>query len=107
MLSHEARIRQGPLVEGEAMPIAGHSGLSSVLEKLAPSPAPEHGLAPCPAEPLQERIRCLLEKNRTAGSSLEDQLESDLNAGNVALVFLSVSPVRETVMRFRNWKAAF
>ena len=54
---------------------AGYNGVSSVLEKLAALPSPEEVLALRPAPALQERIDALLEKNRTAGLSPDDQRE--------------------------------
>jgi len=63
--------------ERQARGEAGYSGLSGVLEKLASLPTPEEVLALRPALPLQERIDALLEKNRAAGFSLEDQREWD------------------------------
>jgi hypothetical protein len=57
---------------------AGYSGIRDVMERLAALPAPQEVLALRPAAPLQERIDSLLEKNRAAGLSPDDQREWDL-----------------------------
>ena len=56
---------------------AGYNGVSSVLEKLAALPTPEQVLALRPTPALQEHLNALLEKNRTAGFTNEDQREWD------------------------------
>jgi hypothetical protein len=56
---------------------AGYSGVSDVLERLATLPTPEEVLALRPTPPLQKRLDTLLEKNRTAGFSADDQREWD------------------------------
>jgi hypothetical protein len=53
----------------------GYNGVGDVLQKLAALPSPEEVLALRPTPPLQERIDALLEKNRTAGLTPEDQRE--------------------------------
>lgn len=55
----------------------GYHSVRSVLETLATLPTPEVVLALRPSPALQERIDLLLEKNRTAGFSPEDQREWD------------------------------
>jgi hypothetical protein len=54
---------------------AGYNGVSDVLETFAALPTPEEVMALRPTPPLQERLDALLEKNRTAGLSTEDQRE--------------------------------
>ena len=54
---------------------AGYNGVNDVLETLAALPTPEEVLALRPTPPLQERLAALLEKNRTAGLSTDDQRE--------------------------------
>jgi hypothetical protein len=63
--------------EWQARHEAGYNGVSALLEKLASLPAAEEVLALRPAPALQERIEVLLEKNRTAGFSPDDQREWD------------------------------
>jgi hypothetical protein len=52
---------------------AEFEGLTDVLEVLAELPSPEEVLALRPSEELQQRINTLLEKNRTAGLSPEEE----------------------------------
>jgi len=54
---------------------AGFAGITDILEKLAALPAPEEVLALRPSPTLQARITELLEKNRSAGLSPEEQAE--------------------------------
>jgi hypothetical protein len=54
---------------------AGYNGVSTVLEKLASLPSPEEVLALRPTPMLQQKLDALLEKNRAAGLSPEDQRE--------------------------------
>jgi hypothetical protein len=56
---------------------AGYNGVNDVLETLAALPTPEEVLALRPTPPLQERLDALLEKNRAAGLSADDQREWD------------------------------
>jgi hypothetical protein len=51
------------------------SNTAQVLETLASLPAPEQILALRPSAEFQERIRVLLEKNRTGGLSEQEQQE--------------------------------
>jgi len=56
----------------------GYIGMNSVLEKLASLPSPQEILALRPAPDLQQRIDALLlDKNRTAALSSEEQREWD------------------------------
>ena len=53
----------------------GFKGLSEVLEILAQLPAPEKVLNLRPSDPLQQRMRVLLEKNRNEGLTPAEEQE--------------------------------
>jgi hypothetical protein len=72
------RILELGLREMNASAQAGFSGASEVLEFLASLPSPEETLALRPARALEERVRTLLEKNRTSGLSFEEEQEWEL-----------------------------
>jgi hypothetical protein len=72
------RILELGLRELNASAQAGFSGASEVLEFLAGLPAPEEILALRPAPALEERVRTLLEKNRTVGLNSEEEQEWEL-----------------------------
>jgi len=70
-------ILQLGISEWNARGQVGYNGLNGVLEKLAALPSPEEVMALRPSLPLQERLEALLEKNRTARLSADDQREWD------------------------------
>jgi hypothetical protein len=69
------RILELGIREWHARSGAGFSGLAEILEALASLPPPEEVLALRPSAALQQRIEELLEKNRSAGLSPEEQQE--------------------------------
>jgi len=56
----------------------GFSGASEILEYLASLPAPEEILTLRPSKALEERVRALLDKNRSTGLSPEEEQEWEL-----------------------------
>ena len=75
-LEHELpHILELGLREWSARNGTAFEGLSEVLETLAGLPSPQEVLALRPSERLQERIRALLEKNRTERLAPEEHRE--------------------------------
>ncbi len=70
-----SRILEMGLREVNASSQAGFKGVAEVLEVLASLPTPEEVLGLRPAPVLEERIRVLLEKNRTEGLSGDEERE--------------------------------
>ena len=70
-----ARILEAGLREVNASSQAGFKGMAEVLEILAGLPTPEEVLALRPAPVLKERVRTLLEKNRTEGLNPDEERE--------------------------------
>ncbi len=70
-----SQILEMGLREVNASSQAGFKGLAEVLEVLASLPAPEDVLALRPAPVLEERVRNLLEKNRTECLSDDEERE--------------------------------
>jgi hypothetical protein len=54
---------------------SGFEGAAEVLEFLAKLPSPEEIIALRPSEDLQSRVSALLEKNRSAGLTAEEEQE--------------------------------
>jgi hypothetical protein len=70
-----SRILELGIQEWTAQQEAGFAGLRDVVEKLASLPAPEEVMALRPSNAFQTRISQLLEKNRSAGLSADEQRE--------------------------------
>ncbi|MBL7041062.1 MAG: hypothetical protein ISR77_20675 [Pirellulaceae bacterium] len=68
-----AQIFERALRRGNGAQPVEFEGLTDVLEALAELPTPEEVLALRPSQELQQRINALLEKNRTAGLSSEEE----------------------------------
>jgi len=72
------RILELGLRELNASAQPGFSGASEILEYLASLPAPEEILTLRPSQDFEERVRSLLDKNRTTGLSPEEEQEWEL-----------------------------
>lgn len=68
-----AQILEQALRRRNGVQPADFEGLTDVLEVLAELPTPEEVLALRPSQELQQRIDALLEKNRTASLSREEE----------------------------------